>query len=59
MEQFFINHSDAIVTLIVGFLGGGALVKYTSKKDANQSNEYRNINTGGGDFAGRDVNKNV
>lgn len=59
MGHFFAEHFDAIVTLIVGLLGGGAIVKYTSKKDANRSNGYRNINTGGGDFAGRDVNKNV
>lgn len=59
MEQFFVEHFDAIVTLIVGFLGGGALIKYTSKKDTNESNEYKDINTGGGDFAGRDMHKNV
>lgn len=59
MEQFLAQHFDAIVTLIVGFLGGGALVKYTSKKDSNKSNKYEKINTGGGDFAGRDMKKNV
>lgn len=58
MEQFFAEHFDAIVTLIVGFLGGGALVKFTSKKDSNESNKYEGIDTGGGDFAGRDMNKN-
>ena len=59
MEQFFAEHFDAIVSLIVGFFGGGALVKYTSKKDTNDSNKYDNIDTGGGDFAGRDMHKNV
>ncbi len=59
MEQFFVEHFDAIVTLIVGLLGGGALVKCTSKKDTNESNKYDNIDTGGGDFAGRDMHKNV
>lgn len=57
MEQFFAEHFDAILTLIVGFIGGGAFVKYTSKKDTNELNKYDNINTGGGDFAGRDMNK--
>lgn len=58
MEQFFAEHFDAIVTLIVGFLGGGALVKFTSNKDSNESNKFEDIDTGGGDFAGRDMNKN-
>lgn len=58
MAQFFADHFDAIVTLIVGFLGGGALVKFTSKKDSNESNKFEGIDTGGGDFAGRDMNKN-
>lgn len=57
MEQFFVDHFDAIVSLIVGFLGGGAFVKYTTKKDSNKSNKYDHINTGGGDFAGRDMSK--
>lgn len=59
MEQFLAQHFDAIVSLIVGFLGGGAFVKYTSKKDSNDSNKYENINTNGGDFAGRDMKKHV
>lgn len=59
MEQFIAEHFDAIVTLVVGLLGGGALVKYTSKRDTNESNKYKDINTNGGDFAGRDMHKNV
>lgn len=59
MEQFLANHFDAIVTLIMGLLGGGALVKYTCQKDNQESNKFEDINTGGGDFAGRDINKNV
>lgn len=57
MEQFFIEHFDAIVSLIVGFIGGGAVMKFTRKKDTNESNKIEHINTGGGDFAGRDMNK--
>lgn len=57
MEQFFAEHFDAIVTLIVGLIGGGALVKYTSKKDSQESNKFEDIDTGGGDFAGRDMHK--
>lgn len=59
MEQFFADHLDAIVTLIIGLFGGGALVKYVSKKDTQESNKFESIDTGGGDFAGRDMNKNV
>lgn len=59
MEQFPTEHFDAIVTLVVGLLGGGALIKYTSKRDTYESNEYKNINTYGGNFAGRDMHKNV
>lgn len=58
MENFFAEHLDAIVTLIVGLLGGGALVKFSCKKDSNESNKFEGIDTGGGDFAGRDMNKN-
>lgn len=57
MEQFFVDHFDAIVTLIVGFIGGGAVVKFTCRKDINESNNYKDIDTGGGDFAGRDMIK--
>lgn len=59
MEQFITEHLDAIITLIVGFFGGGALVKYTCKKDTQESNKFKDIDTNGGDFAGRDMNKNV
>lgn len=59
MEQFLAEHFDAIVTLILGFLGGFAFVKVsTKKKDSNEANQYKNIDTGGGDFAGRDITKN-
>lgn len=57
MGHFFVEHFDAIVTLIVGLIGGGIWGKYSNKEDSNKSNKYNNIQTGGGDFAGRDMNK--
>ena len=57
MEQFFAEHFDALVTLIVGVVGGKIWGKYSYKKDSNKSNKYEHINTGGGDFACRDMNK--
>lgn len=57
--EFLANHLDAIITLIVGLVTGGAVVKLKTKKDSNRSNQYNNISTGGGDFAGRDMKKNV
>lgn len=59
MADFFVNHFESIVTLIIGFFGGGALVKYTCKKDTQESNKFEGIDTHGGDFSGRDMNKNV
>jgi len=59
MEQFFSEHFDAIVTLVLGFIGGKYSVNLFKKKDSNESNTLRDIDTGGGDFAGRDMNKNV
>ena len=57
--EFLANHLDAIITLIVGIVTGGAVVKLKTNKDSNKSNQYDNISTGGGDFAGRDMRKNV
>lgn len=57
--EFLANHLDAIITLIVGFVTGGAVMKIKIKNDSNKSNHYDHISTGGGDFAGRDMKKNV
>lgn len=57
--EFLAEHLDAIITLIVGFVTGGAVVKLSTKKDSNKSNQYNNVSTSGGDFAGRDMKKNV
>lgn len=57
MEQFITEHFDAIVSLIVGVLGGRIWGNYSKKKDSNNSNRFKKINTDGGDFAGRDINK--
>lgn len=59
MMDFFSNHLESIITLILGFIGGGLTFKLTCKKDSNKSNQYDGINTGGGDFAGRDMHKNT
>jgi hypothetical protein len=57
MEQFITDHFDAIVSLIVGILGGRIWGRYSNKEDSNNSNRFKKINTGGGDFAGRDIKK--
>lgn len=52
MIQFFNDHFESILTFIAGLCTGGFIsYKYTS------SNKISKIDTGGGDFAGRDMHK--
>lgn len=57
--EFLANHLDAIITLIVGLITGGLVMNYKCKKDSNDKNHYDHVTTGGGDFAGRDMKKNM
>lgn len=56
MEDFFSAHFDAIISGIIGLITGGFGVRCYYKKNSDNSN-INNVNTGGGDFAGRDMHK--
>lgn len=56
MEDFLSTHLDAIVSGIVGLLTGGISVHFIKKKNSDNTT-IDHINTGGGDFAGRDMHK--
>lgn len=56
MEDFLSTHLDAIVSGIVGLLTGGISVHFIKKKNSDNTT-IDHVNTGGGDFAGRDMHK--
>lgn len=56
MEAFLSAHLDAIISAILGLLTGGIAVHFHEKKNSDNTRINR-VNTGGGDFAGRDMHK--
>lgn len=51
---------DSIIKFIAGCVAGGIAVHFFEKRNCDNVNFKDNdIQTGGGDFAGRDMNKNV
>lgn len=58
MEEFFSAHLDAVITAIAGLLAGGIGVHFIEKKNSDNTS-IDHVNTGGGDFAGRDMHKKV
>ena len=52
MIQFLVEHFESILSFIAGLFAGGFIsYKYTN------SSKISDVNTDGGDFAGRDMNK--
>lgn len=56
MENFISTHLDAIISGIIGLLTGGISVHFWEKKNSDNTT-IDHVNTGGGDFAGRDMHK--
>lgn len=56
MEAFLSAHLDAIISAILGLLTGGIAVHFHEKKNSDNTT-IDHVNTGGGDFAGRDMHK--
>lgn len=58
MENFLSTHLEAIISGIVGLLAGGIGVHFFEKKNSDNT-KIEHVETGGGDFAGRDMHKNT
>lgn len=56
MEDFLSVHFDAILGFFTGIFAGGFGVHLYKKKNSDNTN-INHVNTGGGDFAGRDIHK--
>lgn len=57
MDVFLSAHLEAIISGIVGLIAGGIGVHIFEKKNSDNTN-IDHVDTGGGDFAGRDMHKN-
>lgn len=58
MEDFFSAHLDAVISGVVGLIAGGIGIHFLEKKNSDNTN-IDHVDTGGGDFAGRDIHKKV
>lgn len=56
MEDFLSVHFDAILGFFTGIFAGGFGVHLYKKKNSDNTN-INHVNTGGGDFAVRDIHK--
>ena len=56
MQQFLSEHLESILTFVGGLFAGGFITFKFDRRNSYKVSQ-KNINTFGGDVAGRDINK--